>query len=64
MSSYDAQEMYQLFITGFGLLGVGVVFAVLLWLMGVRSIPLLAAAAVGVALLAQFVVLPYLGIAP
>lgn len=63
MSSYDAQEMYELFLVGFGLLGVGAAFAVLLWLMGVRSIPVLAGAALGVAALAKFVVLPWLGVA-
>lgn len=62
MTPHEANQMFELILGGFSSLAVGVVAAVILWLVGVRSIPLLAGCAIIVAILVKFVIGPFIGL--
>ncbi len=61
MSVQEASQLFELILGGFGALSIGAVAAILLWLTGVRSIPLLIGCAIIVAILVKFVIGPFLG---
>jgi len=61
MDSYEADEMFRVILGGGGALAVGIVVAIVLWLMGMKNIPMLAACVVVVAILFRYVIAPFLG---
>ncbi len=61
MDMREAEQMFELALGGFGAVSVGVLAAVLLWLLGVKSIPMLIGLAIVVGILAKFVAAPLLG---